>query len=308
MEDYGIPFKEFGWICYVVDGTSSEIRIDYKFSSGLTESNSFNLKLERDIKSKLEQLFKWAYSKLTPPNSFKILGKEIQPYYDVEHLLRSIIGPIFGLPNEGVGIYKRVKTKRGERRVERKYLKKEEIEEEFLELFKIIDEYAWEKTSEKIIEEFDIPKDTLPPYINKHVFFAYRCGVEKIAEKLATYLISKNIKVWYFPWKVGWGDSITTEEEKGLKNSFAGLIIFTPDFLEGRTAHEEYRALIAKRKEDPHFKVGILRVNCGREDIPEFMKDYFDVFIKSEDDPDFDNITHIIWRGLLMLPLETPPD
>ena len=66
-----------------------------------------------------------------------------------------------------------------------------------------------------------------------------------------------------------------------MRNSFAGLIIFTPDFLEGKTAHEEYRALLAKRRAESNFKVGILRVNCGRDTIPEFMKDYFpDLFEK----------------------------
>jgi len=141
----------------------------------------------------------------------------------------------------------------------------------------------------------------------KHVFIAYRLHAKNMARKMASYLSRNNIDVWFFPWKIGWGDSITSEEEKGIDSSFAGLIIFTPDFLEGRTAMEEYRALAAKKRQDPRFKLGLLRVNCPRELVPPFLQDYFDVEVNSDRDSKFSDVAAKILRGILGLPLEQLP-
>lgn len=139
----------------------------------------------------------------------------------------------------------------------------------------------------------------------KHIFIAYRKNVEEIARKVAIYLAKYNLKVWFFPWKVGWGDSITIEEEKGIRDSFAGLIIFTPDFLGGKTTSEEYKALAAKKREDPHFKLGVLLVNCDPQTLPPFLKDCFAVKLNSYEGPEFTKALEKIRRGLLGLPLES---
>jgi len=140
----------------------------------------------------------------------------------------------------------------------------------------------------------------------KHVFIAYREPVENVARKLAKYLIDNDMKVWFFPWKVGWGDSITAEEDEGLKNSFSGIIVFTPDFLKGKTAREEYRALLALKRSNESYKIGILRVNCPRNEVPPFLLDYFDCHVESETDGNFNIEAEKILRGIRGLPIEDP--
>jgi hypothetical protein len=139
----------------------------------------------------------------------------------------------------------------------------------------------------------------------KHVFVAYRQHMESLARKVAIYLEKNDLKTWFFPWRIGWGDSVTSEEEKGISRSFAGLIIYTPDFLEGRTAKEEYRALAAKKREDPAFKLGVLRVGCSQETVPAFLKDYFSAALDSKDDDAFVREMGKIRRGLCGLPYES---
>jgi len=141
----------------------------------------------------------------------------------------------------------------------------------------------------------------------KHTFIAYREPVENVARKLAEFLLKNKIKVWFFPWRVGWADSVTAEEEAGLENSFSGILIYYPSFMEGRTARQEYRALHAMKRLDDSFKIGILRVNCTRDEVPPFMLDSFDCYVESETDENFDAEAEKILRGLRGLPLESPP-
>lgn len=114
------------------------------------------------------------------------------------------------------------------------------------------------------------------------------------------------MRVWYFPWKVGWADSLTDKEEEAISNSFGAVLCITPDFFSGPTAKEEYRALSAKRRKDSDFKLGYLLVGCDRRIVPAFMSDYFGAKVESVDDKNFLEEAKKIYRGLLGLPLETP--
>lgn len=149
----------------------------------------------------------------------------------------------------------------------------------------------------------------IPTHPRKHVFLAYRSKNEKgrhAAKKLGRFLKEKGLSIWYFPRKVGWSDSITAKEEQAISDSFGAVICLTADFLDGQTAKEEYRALSAKRREDPHFKLGYLLVGCDYEVVPPFMKDYFGARIENIKDPKFKQEATKIYRGLLGLPLEPP--
>jgi len=140
-----------------------------------------------------------------------------------------------------------------------------------------------------------------------HVFILYRSGnklSEDSAKRLSEYLTQKNIKVCLFKKEVGWGDSITDFEEEAIDNAFATIICYTKDFKEGKTAAEEYRAVLAKRRRNPDFKVGLLLIDCNDEDIPPFMKDYFYAKIKNLQDEEFRRQAEIIYRGLIDLPIE----
>lgn len=140
-----------------------------------------------------------------------------------------------------------------------------------------------------------------------HVFILYRAGnknSEETAKRLSNYLEHKSIKICLFKREVGWADSMTDFEESAIENAFATVICYTKDFKEGKTASEEYRAVLAKRRDDTSFKVGLLLIDCEDEDIPPFMKDYIYAKIENADDEKFDEQAEIIYKGLLDLPIE----
>ena len=141
----------------------------------------------------------------------------------------------------------------------------------------------------------------------KHFFIAYRVTADAIAQQIVAYLHENDVNVWYFPYKVTWGSSVTTEEEKAIDASYGALIILTPDFFEGKTTIEEYRALEAKKRQDQNYKIGVMRVDCPREKVPPFLRDYFDVEIKSLKDPKLDDAFNKILRGIRGQSLEPSP-
>jgi len=140
-------------------------------------------------------------------------------------------------------------------------------------------------------------------------FIAYRANnpiAKAVAERLARYFLVKGMNPWFFPWKVGWADSITDKERDGIDKAYAAIIVYTDDFLEGPTAIEEYRAFLAKRRDDPAFKVGLLLVDVEHSQVPSFMKDYLYVKISGLNDPTFLGKADIIHRGILGQPIENP--
>lgn len=145
----------------------------------------------------------------------------------------------------------------------------------------------------------------MKPSKDKQVFIAYRHHTEHIARQITEELEKRGLKTWFFPRKVGFGDSITKKEEEGLDNSTAAIIILSSDYNEGKTFQEEYKAIMAYKREKPDFKVGFLLWKCDPQDIPGFGKDYYYVKLSSLRDPDFHRIIDIIYNGLLDLPLET---
>ncbi len=171
------------------------------------------------------------------------------------------------------------------------FLKSNEIRE--------IDNEILMKKHEKDIMTKDIQES--------HVFILYRASnedSEESAKKLSNYLEHKDIKICLFKKEVGWGDPMTDFEESAIENAFASVICFTKDFMEGNTAREEYRAVLAKRRLNPNdFKVGLLLINCEAEDIPPFMTDYIYAKIENADDEGFDEQAELIYKGLLDLPI-----
>jgi len=304
-----IPLKELGWRCDVKNGTANKIDIGYLLKEGPKDHIIFGILLKRKIKTQLEHVINWGLKQFKEPESYKILGKAIKPTYEVTYLNRSIIGNIFGT-HEGLIrfdqlIHHPTKNERGER----KFISYDKLPSEIRDLVRLIDEEVWKNMRRHIVSQYKIPEDVIPPSLLKHVFLAYRVKNilgEASVKKLGKYLMGKDISVWYFPWRVGWGDSITVEEENAIRNSFAGIIVLTQDFFEGKTATEEYRALLAKRRTDSDFKVGLLLVGCAYENVPPFMKDYLWAEVDGPEDQRFEEEIEKIYRGLLGLPLETP--
>ena len=301
------PIKELGYrISLKGDGRYQPLGA-YELKVGAPGHISVPLD-EEEIQPLLPVLFEWAHKQFSPPPSYKVGTREISPEYSVNQIYRSTVGGVFGCEPNSIRMQQLVHHPTRKSPGSQIRMMDDSIPDEIKEIFKKIDEIMWRKTRNDIIDKYDFFPEDLPPYLKKHVFIAYRITHEDIARKLSVYLTEKGINVWFFPWRVGWGDSITDEENQGLSESFSGIIIYSPDFLEGKTAHDEYRALQAIKRERDNYKLGIVRVECSREEVPPFLLDYFDSKISSIDDELFDAEAMKIFRGLLGLPLEAPPE
>ena len=148
---------------------------------------------------------------------------------------------------------------------------------------------------------------TVKDDVSSHVFILYRFGnikSEICAKKLKDYLDKYNINTVLFENKIKWGESITDFEEDMIDNAFASVICFTEDFKEGRTAQEEYRAVLAKRRYDDSFKVGLLLIDSNISEVPPFMKDYIYASVTGPDDSNIEQEMEKIYKGLIGLSLE----
>lgn len=304
-----IPIKELGWRTHIHQGTASAIEVLYLLKVGPTKHTSKPVTLDEKVRRALEHVIAWSLNQFDPPQSYKILGQTITPTFEVTYVNRAIVGDIFGSPEGSFRADILVRHPSKEERGPSKFWSETELPSDMRGLLRLIDEFVWKKMREDLIHRFRLPKDTIPAHSPEHVFIAYREGNSlgrDIAKKLGRYLSQKRVRVWLFPWRVGWGDSITKEEEEGIGGAFASVIVFTRDFLEGPSATEEYRALMAKKRDDPEFKVGLLLVGVNGDKIPPLMKDYFYARIGKLDDPRFEQQSNFIYRGILGLPREEP--
>ena len=301
-----IPLAYLGWSI----GDSREkhaLYFEYSLIMGPQKTHSGNIDLGEHHEQSLKRFFDWTLEYVGPPQSYEILGRTINPFYEVSGIRHSVIGRTFKIPK---GIYKidfvTVHPSEKERGPEI-YLNENELPGEIRELVISIDELLWDFIRKALVQRFKLSEDTIPIHLKRHVFLAYRSTNEEgeqTAKKLGKFLKEKGMRVWYFPWKVRWADSITAREDQAIRDSFGAVICLTPDFFDGQTAKEEYRALSAKRRRDSDFRLGYLLVGCDHEVVPPFMQDYFGARIENADDPKFGLEATRIYRGLLGLPLE----
>jgi len=304
-----IPLKELGWQVDIRNGTANKINIGYLLKEGPKDHIVFGILLKGKTKLRLEHIIKWGLKQFQKPKSYKLLGKTIKPSHEVTYINRAMIGDIYGTKKGSIRFDQLIHHPTKNERGEMKFFSVDKLPNEIKYLISLIDEEVWKNMRKHVISQFKISENTIPPSLFKPVFLAYReknTFGKASAEKIGKYLVDRDISVWYFPWRVGWADSITAEEDEGIQNSFAGVIIFTPDFFEGKTATEEYRALLAKKRDDTAFKVGLLLVGCTHEDVPPLMKDYLWAKVDGPEDPRFEEEAEKIYRGLLGLPLEIP--
>lgn len=314
-----IPLRYlFWWISDVRDLRFRDLlNFKYSLKIGPQVEHGASLELSEYHRRSLRHVLDWSMDNIKPPKPYEILGKKITPFYEVSYIRRSVVGDIpidrfgdFATPEGSYTIGLAIRHPTEVEGGPKKTFLDNQLPGEIRELLISIDELPWIHIREVTVSRFRLSEDTLPTHLKRHVFLAYKEMNEQskqAARRLGEFLEEKGMRVWFFPWRVGWADSITEEEEQAIRDSFGAVICLTPDFLEGRSAREEYRALSAKRRREPDFKLGYLLIGCNHEVVPPFMTDYFGVKIENHEDPKFAEEAMKIHRGLLGLPLESPP-
>ena len=85
---------------------------------------------------------------------------------------------------------------------------------EIREFLNSINESLWNRVRHDLVQRFKLSSDEIPIYLEKHVFLVYKATNEtskQVAEKLGKFLQEKKMRIWYFPRKVGWGDSLAVD-------------------------------------------------------------------------------------------------
>jgi hypothetical protein len=299
-----MPISKLGWAL----GDSREkhaLYFEYSLTMGPKKIYNGNIDIRQE--QSLNHFFSWILENVEPPKPYKILGKQINPYFEIYEIRHAIIGSSFNISNGQYEItFKTVHLSEKENGPSKSF-KETDFPIEIREFLISINELLWDKVRNDLVQRFKLSEDEIPVHLEKYVFLAYRATNERskqVAEKLGKFLQRKKMRVWFFPWKVGWADSFTDKEEEAISNSFGAVLCITADFFDGSTAKEEYRALSAKRRRDSSFKFGYLLVGCDHKIVPPFMSDYFGVAVENVDDKNFEREAEKIYRGLLGLPLE----
>ena len=257
-----------------------------------------------------QYLLDWSIKQLEPLEHYSLMGNVITSNYEITFFNRQFIGtaPFEAGPPKYYSINLVVRDKTGGERVTPKTFYEKDLPSDINDILSIIDDLIWLKIRDDISSLLQLSVKDLPQYLTKHVFIAYRdtnINSKKIAEKLSKYLEEeKGLPVWYFPWEARLGDSVTSIEEKAITDSFGAVLCFTSDFLEGKTAKEEFDALIARRR---YHKLRVIPVfiNLSHQSIPSFLLDSFSVKFNSPEDEDFNKKADMISRSLLELPIES---
>jgi hypothetical protein len=307
MVSNDVPLSKLAWVI----GNSREkhaLYFEYSLIMGPKKKYNGNVDIPQDKQQILSRFFEWILNDIGPPKPYEILGKTINPFYEISEIRHSIIGKAFNIPNGEYRLnFELVHPSENEPGPSKSY-KESDFPVEIREFLSSINELLWDRIRHDLVQRFKLSEDAIPVHLKKYVFIAYREVNEKskrTAKKLGRFLKEKKMQVWYFPWKVGWADSFADKEEEAIINSFGAVLCITPDFFDGQTAKEEYRALTAKRRRDSNFKLGYLLVGCNHAIVPPFMSDYFGAEVEDDADKKFLGEAERIYRGLLGLPLES---
>ncbi|MCO6018282.1 hypothetical protein CKN86_02160 [Carnobacterium divergens] len=102
------------------------------------------------------------------------------------------------------------------------------------------------KTSQNIIAE----SINSEPAENKEydVFISHSANDKDYVNKLAEKLKKSGVKIWYDSESIGWGASIRTSIDKGLKNSKFGIVIISTSFIEKYWTQYEVDGLLNKEQ------------------------------------------------------------
>ncbi|AOA01440.1 TIR domain-containing protein [Carnobacterium maltaromaticum] len=80
------------------------------------------------------------------------------------------------------------------------------------------------------------------------VFISHSANDKDYVNKLATQLKESDVKIWYDSDSIGWGESIRTSIDKGLKNSKFGIVIISTSFIEKYWTQYEVDGLLNKEQ------------------------------------------------------------
>lgn len=105
------------------------------------------------------------------------------------------------------------------------------------------------------------------------VFISYSHCDSEIVEKIATYLVSRNIHIWIDKWQLNYGDSLIAKIQDAITESSVLLIMLSTESVKSEWCKKELTAgLVRELEEKRVVTIPVLLEDC---DIPLFLKDKY---------------------------------
>lgn len=116
------------------------------------------------------------------------------------------------------------------------------------------------------------------------VFISHAHQDKTIADPFVKKLKEMNVKVWYDKDVLRWGDSLMDSINKGLKNSFYGVVILSKTFFKKHWTKTELRALLSLSNTSGERKILPLFYKITHEEIVDKYPILADIVGRSWDD------------------------
>lgn len=125
------------------------------------------------------------------------------------------------------------------------------------------------------------------------VFISYSHRDFEIVEKIATYLVSRNIHIWIDKWQLNHGDSLIKKIQEAITESSVLLIMLSKNSIESEWCKKELTAgLLRELEEKRVVTIPVLLDDCS---IPLFLRDKYYVDFRN----DFDQTVKSLQDSLL---------
>ena len=286
-------------------GATVSFQIWYHLTEGAAFRREVQIQwneLSDDVRRRFTHLATWALDRIGPPDSYEMLGTTVTPTraLDVLHF------PVFGATEVTANT---LSCSTFDWHPDQKVAgpscnwAEEDLPPEVQELARAFDEASWQLVRDQIARDFaevvhDIP-ETSPPL----VYIAYRDDRPdsfELAKRLNKFFIERRLRTFYAPWSIGWGAALFDRMRREMAIADAAILCFTPNFLSGKTAREEYETFVEQLEAHPDFRAGLILMGVPYEDAPTEMAGRTNVSVENYDG-DFDKIALVIYRGVLGL-------
>ncbi|MEA3202094.1 MAG: hypothetical protein QOE90_3522 [Thermoplasmata archaeon] len=255
--------------------------------------------LEASVRRRLDALVAWVMPQLPKPASYEIMGRRHEPRLSFDYLFLHVHGETDHKDPLTVGSC--VWTAPGKNDPQRdQYWRADQLAGEVEEIRRSLVPLAWRVVLADVAQTHEVPPKEARPYLPLLVYVAYRAPTgERLARSITDYLSARGLLPWFDQEVIGTGDSLTEAMRRGIMDSSAAVVIFTPDFKDGKNLRLEIEQINARLQRDSDFKLIPVRVGLNHDELPPLHGNPRSEYVHDADDPKLTDVLVNVHRGIL---------